>query len=344
MKWGRRACTTRCVMMVVTAGLVGVLTVVLRSNVAAQRVSGVWLHDGQATRASAIPDDGNGNDTNMEYGNGTVGATGTETGIRKERETSSDELQMHDTCMLYDKAPRTGSTTITKALGKCWRGQGRAIPYARNMPYGRVVSSMLMQEARHVAIADVHFSILDADVLNIERMCRAVVYVTSTRAMRERLLSEAKYVATEGNIRINTSIATDAHLAALRDALRHLGPAAGSGGRGGESERMFEVYPFRQSRQLSPDYIVRADQLASDLRPLLRAFRCAEDFRSTNVHDARHADLRDVHVDVHMGDVRHAHLSAMAVDTNRRGLAKIERLRAATAPPRSEVEGVAAAD
>lgn len=248
---------------------------------------------------------------------------------RRVPETARTNTHKHQICLLYDKAPRTGSTTITKALGRCWKSLGISIAPALHLPYGKVVDAMLRLPDARVAIADVHMSVLDADVAALGHSCGTLMYITSTRPMRERLLSEAKYVVSDANIRINTSVSTDD----LQDVWREMRE------RQKVSENVFETYPFRQSRRLQADYIIRSDRLGDDLSDLLDAFGCPTKFRSRNIHGLEEEEfsvtlvengvestkrLSDLPLD--MNDRRHASLSTIAAGVNQEGIALAKRI------------------
>lgn len=258
----------------------------------------------------------------------------------------------HSWCLLYDKAPRTGSTTIARSLAKCWKSisnihvtirKGRfstAIPMLLETPYRKVV-----------ALVGSHFSISGEDILSIKSKCENVLYVTSTRCMYERLWSEAKYIVSEADIRHNSSLAAENIPHAWTTLFKRLS----------KSEPYFENYPFissyddvenivpgRNGNLLVPAYVIRTEYMQDDLSLLLRAFECGEnDIQATNIHTVdlqNNLDLSFGSADIgthnnpknlsdislRYGDFRHKYLSRLAKAVNANGLAMARKVMRAT--------------
>lgn len=231
-------------------------------------------------------------------------------------------------CLVYDKAPRTASSTISSALRKCWTKYKYKYPHANAADYRTTISKMLNLSSDRVAVTGVHFTMPTSEVQLLQKKCAHLFYVTSTRTMTERIASKAKYEASNGKISINTTLSQHALQEALRNAVNDK-----------SSEFRMERYPFPEPEQrIKPDYIIRHEHFTDDLQFLLRAFRCPEHIRSRNVHDIEreeqsgHGDdtfamLNDVDswpIDLKFNDYRHLTLSKMAERRNNISIGKLK--------------------
>lgn len=190
----------------------------------------------------------------------------------------------HAWCLLYDKAPRTGSTTVARSLANCWKSIPNIHVTTRKGKFNSAVPTLLETPYRHVvALVGSHFSISISDIGALHSKCEHVLYVTSTRAMPERLWSEAKYVVSKTDIRHNSSLAADDLPLVWSTLFERLH----------QSEPYFESYPFEtsyqksetSSRDLIPSYVIRTEQMYDDLSLLLKAFQCSDDnIQVTNMH------------------------------------------------------------
>lgn len=192
-------------------------------------------------------------------------------------------------CVMYDKPPRTGSTTILNALRRCWTSHHYDL---RNRKRRKKLSSSSSSSSlsfvelslepgrregminRYYAIAGNHFSMTRNDIQLIRRRCTHLLYVTSTREMRGRIISRAKYELSKAKVNKNTTLSTRRMEKAMRRAIR----------KAEETERRLERYPFRRAAYLAPDYVIRYQTLGQDLALLLRAFNCSTKIGSRNVH------------------------------------------------------------
>lgn len=238
-----------------------------------------------------------------------------------------------DKCFLYDKPPRTGSSTVSNALRKCWMSHKFLFPPSQQqLQYNSTISTMLNTSAKNVAITGVHFSMPAKEIEKLFRDCRNMFYVTSTRSMRERIASKAKYEVSNGRVYMNTTLTTEQMKTAFEKARAD-----------NTSEERLEAYPFPEKKRLNPDYIIRSEMFSDDLQSLLRAFNCNESFFSKNLHkaetetnqssnlshvsEASFADNVDYSaISLQLGDARHIRLSRMAKLNNMNGLQKASRL------------------
>lgn len=257
---------------------------------------------------------------------------------KKEKEASSGMR-----CLLYDRPPRTGSTTISIVLDACARTRG--LRSERVMTPGgrtRAISHMLrplVAARRGAASVRAHLTLARGDAARLRGACGVLLYVTSARRMARRLLSQLKYGSFDGHG--NSSLSVGALASSLRrrslDRLH-------------AQEAFLEAYPYPplkpgqdklQGDRLVPDYVIRQDRLEEDVRALLRALRCDElQLSHDNVHSvvaANSSALNDDDVDddddgddekvlrrvetlMVKGDQRFRELDALAVKRNARGL------------------------
>lgn len=90
--------------------------------------------------------------------------------------------------------------------------------------------------------------------------------------MVERIASKAKYEVSHARTYKNTTLSEEQMKVAWKNANRD-----------DSSEKRLERYPFTEDT-LDPDFVVRYENFSFDLRNLLRAFECKENFYSKNLH------------------------------------------------------------
>lgn len=259
------------------------------------------------------------------------------------RKVREENASKHSWCLLYDKAPRTGSTTIARSLAKCWKSISNFHVTMREGRFSTAIPTLLKTPYRKiVALVGSHFSISGNDILSLKSKCENILYVTSTRRMSERLWSEAKYIVTNADIRHNSSL-TAANIPHAWTTLFN---------RLSKSEPYFENYPFVSSYDnveniasnqnenwLDPGYIIRTDYMKDDLSMLLRAFGCGDNnIQVTNMHtvdlqhelnpnfeksegDPQNNPSNLSNISLRMGDFRHNYLSQLAKSVNSNGIA-----------------------
>lgn len=197
---------------------------------------------------------------------------------RKPVEASSDIF-----CVVYDRPPHTGSTTIGSALSQCLSKHG----YKKNGKGGRdyrhrFVDWLFEFDHPRKALLTNHFYMRQEDVTKLQNKCNKLFFVTSAAAMVDRLWSGAKFKMSKGNG--NSTVPKSGHdydRALTRYQSEH-------------SYDHLEAYPYVEKgkpavvpNKLKPDYVIRKDSLQEDLGSLLEAFGCEYDFMSRNIHMAR---------------------------------------------------------
>lgn len=196
-------------------------------------------------------------------------------------DVNGGEMRMKERCIIYDRPPRTGSTTIGSSLRKCLAPKG----YAQGRggaERGMFVRNMLETDSRLGAVLTRHMYMKQDDVDMIRAQCQKVLYVTSTARMKDRLWSAAKYKLRGGNGNVTVSgekmrakvvanLKKDTRNVAFLESYPWLGE--------GEKEMLV-------ADKLEVDYVVRKERMAEDLGRLLQAFGCGGKFESENMHVA----------------------------------------------------------
>lgn len=218
-------------------------------------------------------------------------------------------------CVFYDKPPRTGSTTIGNALTHCLEQKGYTSLDKPISSFGRdeVVIKMLSKPGRKKSAVVKHMRISNEDVIRLQHGCNHILYLTSCRAMKERIASKAKYSMTRrhGNFTISPELFSKVLKKALNDEA---------------TESYLESYPFTGNLTMEPDYIIRAESLKEDLDILLRALGCSSIYPSANVHTVHgvgSSDLNELQsVALQFGDTTFRRLSRLAKELNTAGAKK----------------------
>lgn len=253
-------------------------------------------------------------------------------------------LPTHTHCVIYDKTPRTGSSTVSGALRSCLRSSLEfSFPtITSKVDYDRMISHTLNWTSDRVALAGTHFKMPPEEIIQFRRSCRWMFYITSTRPMTERIASRAKSFVSSGKTYMNTSLSTAQMKEAWDRAIKMIDE--------GEDEKRMERYPF-DGWVLSPDYIIRSDYFRGDLSDLLQAFNCSGSFYSKNMHaleddnstetsnnssdssdsedDSASLDIDESetlvdfdNLPIRLRDKRHKRLTLLAQKQNERGLEK----------------------
>eukprot|EP00177_Eucheuma_denticulatum_P006400 GFKZ01011679.1.p1 GENE.GFKZ01011679.1~~GFKZ01011679.1.p1 ORF type:complete len:307 (+),score=41.25 GFKZ01011679.1:244-1164(+) len=225
-------------------------------------------------------------------------------------------------CVLYDRPPHTGSTTISTALHKCLVSHHYAtttFPWDAVPPENTISDLIYNHSNPHRAAIDNHLSISPTDVYLLHLLCSPnLLYITSTRNMRARITSSAKYnlTPTHHSSNLTADQLQQAMAIALGDRV---------------NEHRLERYPFDDPRvTLTPDFIVRYEHLEADLANLLTAMKCDSAFDTLNVHrmaeggeeaEAVQERTRQA-LRLRFGDQRHRRMVRLAEEGNQKGLDK----------------------
>lgn len=234
-------------------------------------------------------------------------------------------------CILYDRPPRTGSTTISAALNIClkYKQYSGLLSTPR---HGRenVIIDMLKQKEPYRTSVRSHLVLSRRDVSDIEQTCREFLYISSTSSMATRLLSQVKYGMFEGHGN-QTVTAKDLINSVNRRPEESIQ----------EQEAFLESYPYSvnedidEEDRLNPHFIVRQEFLEEDISALLRALRCENvTLNSDNIHSVVNTtpnetepvakvfrDLRgNITLNMQMNDHRYRTMVQQAQSQNIRGL------------------------
>lgn len=225
-------------------------------------------------------------------------------------------------CVLYDRPPHTASTTISQALTKCLKTHHYATttPPFDAVPADHTISDLVFNHSvPHRAATNNHLSISPSDVYLLRLVCSPnFFYITSTRTMPERITSSAKYVLTP------THQSSVLSVEQMEQAMR-----IASGDH--VNEERFERYPFDdvEGPKLTPDYVIRYEELEADLGSLLEAMGCAQGFETLNVHgvvgEGESGSMQErtrQALRLRFADARHREMLRLAREGNDSGLRK----------------------
>lgn len=224
------------------------------------------------------------------------------------------------TCVIYDRPPRTASTTIGNALEKCLGPLGYEQPEWHSFD-GRslLVHNMLHLPFERVALLSRHFYMNLTSVQELRAGCSSLFYITSTAPMKERLWSLVKYrqIANHGSASLNETQL----LAAIQDLRKET-----------VQIEVLNAYPYLEAHEtptnrseidpITPDYVIRKKNLNEDLSKLLRAFGCESRFASDNVHQSKHVSELD-NITIDDDDRLHKRLLRLARHRNKIALRKV---------------------
>lgn len=160
--------------------------------------------------------------------------------------TNSHEItQLHSHCVVYDRPPRTGSTSISQPLTACLRALNFAVP--QTLPsIGRsgVLLSTLAQPTTRVAASRTHLYLTmgaDHAAMSLSDRCARTLYVSGTAPMAERILSQIKY-GIRGAVHTNSTVDASEVWSAVR--------RRGRAGRISQYEGFLSRYPFVSEKAL----------------------------------------------------------------------------------------------
>lgn len=221
-------------------------------------------------------------------------------------------------CVFYDKPPRTASTTIGNALSLCLQKKGYTALDRPISKFGRdeVVHNMLNKPGYKKSAAIKHVQLSHTDIQLLRENCLHLLYITSTRSMKERIASKAKYAMHKRHG--NSSLTSQQYSKAVKKALVDNG-----------TEPELEAYPFTSNQSMQPDYVIRADNFETDLNLLLRALGCETSYTSANVHLYEGEEVSRMEeldaVELKYSDATFKRLSLLADQRNSVGIAKAKQ-------------------
>lgn len=254
--------------------------------------------------------------------------------------SKTEEESGPEICLVYDRPPRTGSSTAGRAFQECWDGLYFEIVNKKRLSDDADTVKTLVKSGPFVAATSYHFIITADDLVNLTTRCKNLFYITSTRALRERIISTAL-----GSVEKHTF--TFADNVTLRED--EIPVAMSIANRRAEAlERKLESYPYRNTEErITPDYIIRYQNFSEDLAAILQAFGCSGSFESVNIHilddnksepseksdqnelgNSANKRLQDMQFNLTQNDNRHTEMSKLAELVNSRGLVKAQRLTA----------------
>lgn len=228
-------------------------------------------------------------------------------------------------CVLYDRPPHTGSTTMMITLQSCMKAKGYRIfatTHGKEAIRARLGSFLKDGNTRR-AMSSGHLQINKSEADDMLQSCPNLFYITSTRPMPDRLFVWAKQmVANRTDVRFQNL---------LRKVKRSL-----ISGEMFEMEKYFEKYPYveaiAESERLTPHYVIRSSHFEDDAKPLLDALNCSGFLQSGNRHSILAKDWDEGQVRtiskqvvenltelIRMGNRRNLFLERLAL-RNKRGL------------------------
>lgn len=216
-------------------------------------------------------------------------------------------------CLLYDKPPRTGSTTLANALRGCLEAKGFTsitIPIS-SIEKDAVIRDMLSKPGKKKSSVIKHVMVSDSDIRKLQRECETLLYVTSSRPMKERISSAAKYGMTKKHG--NSTLSKDHYNKVLKRATED-----------DVTEGLLEKYPFTGRSRIEPNYVIRYERFEEDLSLLLQSLQCSVSVRRANVHefgdDEADERLKDA-ISLKFGDARYKELTRLGAERNPDGAA-----------------------
>lgn len=222
--------------------------------------------------------------------------------------------QVQTRCVIYDRPPRTGSTVISNALELCLLSKSYALHHASKRPERKlVISKMLSDPGSKLAAVKSHMNIAASDIDGLKKRCHVYLYVTSTNAMPNRLLSALKYSVFKGHGNRTVSAAE------LEQAMEYFNPP--------RLKNFLEFYPCKKRgciarNEFLPHYTIRTETMLADLIRLLNALRCNPAIIAVdNIHDVTgNLSRTRIQFPIKLGDSRHIHMKQLASQANANGL------------------------
>lgn len=181
-------------------------------------------------------------------------------------------------CVVYDKPPRTGSTTIAGALRPCFRKKGyKSLPPGPPSTWYTYMQRFLEMDAHQRAAVGSHMFVTAPEMQKLRRDCSTLLYISSTRPVAERVLSVIKYETFPGHGKRNITSSLISRI------LRGISEEDLQ-----KREYSLEHYPYLRQQhvrflpenkvpehdRIEPDYVVRDTHFQHDLEAILDALGC----------------------------------------------------------------------
>lgn len=179
---------------------------------------------------------------------------------------------------MYDAPPRTRSRLVSRTIYECLRTQQFTFADAlENVSAWNVLPNMLALHADKVAVTSGALYVDREMVRHLHTHCKRLHYITSTNSMTRRLAQFALAAVAEYSPEAKRLLElgrnwSDAQLALLARVARDVSR---------QVEEAYEAYPFACVEEavlgegiLTPDAVIRTEQLEKDLSSLLDVFEC----------------------------------------------------------------------
>lgn len=236
-------------------------------------------------------------------------------------------------CLIYDKSPHTGSTTIATAMSHCWTKELQ-MPHLKYRPQFRAIPQSLLTGTEFMAASRNHIYFDDNHTIELYHTCEHLFLVTSTRDIIEKVFSGILHRSTLKGTGKNYTLDESKTGAAWNEFWTWFDAQTSQNNSVPESSHQF--YPFIAEVRIESDYVIRHEHLTDDLANLLDAFGCQTKFTTTNVHNTSDVDDdfdeytgRSMNLDEYKGivdDPRHDYLNKRAVEHNQIGILKAKSI------------------
>lgn len=252
-------------------------------------------------------------------------------------------------CIVYDRPPRTGSTTVASVLAQCFRKHRFYVPKFPSRRIRHLHVPLVLSRLDHdFAFVAHHFWLSDTDITLLESRCRQTFFMTSAAPIHERIWSAAKVMSTTSR-NGNFSVGETERRAALQWLAEHgpsyapyleaypfidlLGPQlVGPTDHGAVTELPNSWAPGLIPRDFQYDFVVRKPSLQDDLAQILDALNCSSAYTVKNVH-VDSDDLQDTQRDALLFNISqdsdgvlYTALMTHAARANHLGLLKLKRI------------------
>lgn len=203
------------------------------------------------------------------------------TGLPQRLKTKTLAKKCRKKCVIYDRPPRTGSTTISKILYSCLISKGyKGYDYVPKERRDIAIHQFLAKtdsDLRALIRPHIHIDLQDHKLM-LEN-CDCIFYITSTAPMGDRIFSRLKYNLIEGHRNGSFTISR------LMKSFRKKNSTSIQ-----ITELEYTKYPYLKNEvpeylRLTPHFVIRKNNISNDLKLLLSALECNKmSIISENVH------------------------------------------------------------